>query len=162
MEVLFLEPNNTTCFMKKLFCLIAVFIGACFVFSSCEKSGTGDGGSLVGSWICEEHVVEMSNGKSYRYTNKNEWDNNNNEILMDYTMTFSKDGVLTADAGVPGSYSVNGSVISCMGIPMYTFSINGKKLVLEFTDAFLAQINAVHSLAHDLSYVKVVGYYKKR
>lgn len=146
--------------MKHLFRSILFIISICLSFTSCEKDGIDN--SLVGKWICEEHIVEMSNGKTYRYTNENEWYDYDNEILMDYTMTFSKDGTLTADTGTPGTYSVNGNIISIMGIPTYKYSIKGKQMVLEHCDAFLAYMNTLQEIVDDPTYIRVVGYYNKQ
>ena len=144
--------------MKHLFRSILFIISICLSFTSCEKDGIDN--SLVGKWICEEHIVEMSNGKTYRYTNENEWYDYDNEILMDYRISFSNNGRITGEEG-PGTYSITGDIISINGIPTYKYSIQAGKLILEMEKDLLTYMNSLQSAFGDPRYISVTATYRK-
>lgn len=136
--------------MRKLFYVIVLLLGASFVLSSCEKTENNDSpeSSIVGTWDCIEQVVVLEDGTSITYSDKRDWLDDENYIVLDYSIRFESDGL--ADSKVSyqddfegyGRYSIKDGILYVKGIPMCSMKVEGDRMVLSAKEGDGAQIAA--------------------
>ena len=157
--------------MKKLFYSIVFLIGSFFVFSSCEKEGVTEDSALVGTWYCVKQTVTLDNGHTVSYTDKEEYLDVDNYLIMSYAIRFTSDGYYDAipsyqdDFGIPDEYKVREGIIYELGVPLCEIVSNrGGELVLQMTGGFfvLDLANVLFEDTYGHTVTKVVSVYRKQ